>query len=97
MHCTYVPVSCPKLFGRSIIIFIANLGLCIIFMHPGHILGYWAETNLFSVQSSMFFVLVKYVTEQAIQVSIFVRVQSNIILLMYLQLFTLSIYSRVIS
>ena len=91
MHYTYVPMSCHELFGWSIIIFVTNLGLCIILMHPGHILGYSAETNLFSVQTSMFFLLVKYFTEQVIQVSIFVQVRSNIIFLKYLQLFTLSI------
>ena len=92
-----MPGSCPELFGQSIIIFITNLGLCIILMHLGHIPGYWAETNLFFVQTSVFFVLVKYFTEQVIQVSIFVRVLSNIIFLKYLELFTLSIYAGVVS
>jgi len=49
----------------------------------------------FSVQPSVFFLLVKYFTEQVIQVSIFVRVRSNTIFLKYLQLFTLPIYARV--
>jgi len=45
MHYTYMPASCPELFGQLIIIFVTNLGLCIILMHPGHIPGYCAETN----------------------------------------------------
>jgi len=54
MHYTYVPASCPELFSQLIIIFVTNLGLCIILMCPGRVLSCSAGPNLFSLSTSVY-------------------------------------------